>query len=170
MPTFYSPEGNSEVWDKKPDGYITVDEYVALQEAEYNTLENVAARKLVEIDEQTSMTILNGFMYNIDDVDYHFSYDAFDQQNFSDSANMANIIKAGGTSTITTVFWNAYKDWDGEKGTLVRIELDVDKFLDLYVNGALLHKSTIMAEGGDRKDALAVAVANKVPLDEIEVI
>lgn len=27
MPTFYSPDGNPEVWTEKPDGYYTVDEW-----------------------------------------------------------------------------------------------------------------------------------------------
>ena len=29
MPTFYSPTGNPEVWDKQPDGYFTVEEWQA---------------------------------------------------------------------------------------------------------------------------------------------
>lgn len=27
MPTFYSPDGNAEVWDVKPAGYLTFDEW-----------------------------------------------------------------------------------------------------------------------------------------------
>lgn len=27
MPTFYSPEGNPEMWAQKPDGYLTPDEW-----------------------------------------------------------------------------------------------------------------------------------------------
>ena len=30
MPTFYSPDGNAEVWEAKPDGYYTVEEWEAL--------------------------------------------------------------------------------------------------------------------------------------------
>jgi hypothetical protein len=30
MPKFYSPAGNFEVWDKKPDGYYTEQEWAAL--------------------------------------------------------------------------------------------------------------------------------------------
>lgn len=29
MPNFYSPEGNFEVWEKKPKGYFTVEEWQA---------------------------------------------------------------------------------------------------------------------------------------------
>ena len=30
MPTFFSPDGNLEVWEQKPDGYFTVTEWQAL--------------------------------------------------------------------------------------------------------------------------------------------
>jgi hypothetical protein len=30
---YYSPEGNIEVWDKKPDGYYTVEEWAELHPA-----------------------------------------------------------------------------------------------------------------------------------------
>lgn len=29
MPIFYNPQGNPEVWDEKPQGYITVEEWQA---------------------------------------------------------------------------------------------------------------------------------------------
>lgn len=29
MPVFYSPEGNPEVWEQKPDGYFTPEEWAA---------------------------------------------------------------------------------------------------------------------------------------------
>ena len=37
MPTFYSPAGNPEVWEKKPDGYYTVDEWQALHPSPAST-------------------------------------------------------------------------------------------------------------------------------------
>lgn len=33
MPKYYSPEGNIEVWDTKPDGYYTVEEWQELHPA-----------------------------------------------------------------------------------------------------------------------------------------
>lgn len=33
MPTFYSPNGNIEVWEKKPKGYFTVEEWDAAHPA-----------------------------------------------------------------------------------------------------------------------------------------
>jgi hypothetical protein len=32
MKTFYSPDGNPEIWDEKPDGYYTPEEFEALPE------------------------------------------------------------------------------------------------------------------------------------------
>jgi hypothetical protein len=29
MPTFFSPSGNPELWEDKPDGYLTSEEYIA---------------------------------------------------------------------------------------------------------------------------------------------
>jgi hypothetical protein len=33
MPTFYSPTGNPEVWDEKPEGYFTPEEWTATHPA-----------------------------------------------------------------------------------------------------------------------------------------
>ena len=62
MPTFYSPTGNCEIWEQKPDGYITQEEWDAARAAEeaaaeaerlaeYNKPENARARKYAEINE-----------------------------------------------------------------------------------------------------------------------
>ena len=62
MPTFYSPSGNAEIWEEKPDGYITQEEWDAARAAEeaaaeaerlaeYNKPENARARKYAEINE-----------------------------------------------------------------------------------------------------------------------
>jgi len=50
-----------------------------------------------------------------------------------------------------SVVWNAYRP----NGDLVRLTLNASEFLALYFGGALAHKSTIMAEGGAKKDALS---------------
>lgn len=34
MTTFYSPDGNPEVWETKPDGYFTEDEWLELHPQE----------------------------------------------------------------------------------------------------------------------------------------
>lgn len=62
MPTFYSPFGNAEIWEEKPDGYIAQEEWDAARAAEeaaaeaerlaeYNKPENARARKYAEINE-----------------------------------------------------------------------------------------------------------------------
>ena len=33
MPTFYSPDGNPEVWEVKPNGYFTPEEWIAMHPA-----------------------------------------------------------------------------------------------------------------------------------------
>lgn len=62
MPTFYSPIGNAEIWEEKPEGYITQEEWDAARAAEevaaeaerlaeYNKPENARIRKYAEINE-----------------------------------------------------------------------------------------------------------------------
>lgn len=107
------------------------------------------------IDAETSAAILEGFDYEIDPgtgtpETLHFSYDAFDQQNFSDTANACLMLKAGAHGLPESVTWNAYRA-DGE---LVRLVLTADAFLALYAGGALAHKAACMAEGGTKKAAL----------------
>lgn len=71
MPVFYSPTGNCEIWEQKPDGYITQEEWdiaraaeeaaaEAERLAEYNKPENARARKYAEINEgcQAALTAL----------------------------------------------------------------------------------------------------------------
>ena len=49
MATFYSPDGNPEVWKNKPDGYLTHDEWVALHPLPLPTLDELKAAKRAEI-------------------------------------------------------------------------------------------------------------------------
>lgn len=102
------------------------------------------------IDAETSAAILEGFDYEVDGETLHFSYDAFDQQNFSDTANACLMLKSGAQGLPESVTWNAYRA-DGE---LVRLVLTADAFLALYAGGALAHKAACMAEGGTKKAAL----------------
>lgn len=126
------------------------------QEAGYNEAtglsgaEHQRAVLRVTIDEETSAAILAGFSYEVAGQELHFSYDAFDQQNFSDTANACLIAMSGaGDGLPTAVTWNGY---DGE-GNLVRVTLTAEEFLKLYA-AALNHKAACMAAGGARKAAL----------------
>ena len=49
MATFFSPTGNPEVWDKKPDGYFTPAEWAAAHPAPKPALEEVRENKLNEL-------------------------------------------------------------------------------------------------------------------------
>jgi hypothetical protein len=49
MSTFYSPEGNAEVWASKPNGYYTLEEWAALHPAPKPTVEEVRESKLSEL-------------------------------------------------------------------------------------------------------------------------
>lgn len=49
MSTFYSPDGNAEVWGVKPDGYYTPEEWAALHPPPKPTLEEVRESKLSEL-------------------------------------------------------------------------------------------------------------------------
>lgn len=102
------------------------------------------------IDAETSKAILNGFDYTVDGENLHFSYDAFDQQNFADTANACLMLKSGAPGLPEAVVWNAYRT----NGELVRLNLTADAFLTLYTAGALAHKAACMAAGGQRKAAL----------------
>ena len=140
-------------------------------EYEADIIDAVAKKKIAEIDAVTSKSIQAGFDCVVDGVNYHFSYDSFDQQNFSDSANVANLIKSGVEGLPQSTPWNAYKNWTPENGgELVQLVFTADSFIQLYTAGALAHKQTCMAAGAARKDALREAVASGASIAEIQAI
>ncbi len=67
-----------------------INEKTGLSGAEHQKAEQRAA-----IDAQTSAAILAGFSYEVEGEALHFSYDSFDQQNFSDTANACLMYKSG---------------------------------------------------------------------------
>nr|DAR55306.1 MAG TPA: protein of unknown function (DUF4376) [Caudoviricetes sp.] len=135
----------------------------AVRLAEYNSLPNVKARKLTAIDAETSSAIMAGFKCEATPPDtgtpelLHFSYDAFDQQNFVDAAVSMQLATASDGGIPTTTPWNAYRNHTADsKGDLVILQLTAETFLPIYA-AALNHKATKMAEGGQRKAAVATA-------------
>ena len=135
----------------------------AAAEAEYNSLPNVKARKLAVIDAETSSAIMAGFECEATPPDtgqselLHFSYDEFDQQNFADAAVSMQLATASAGVIPTTTPWNAYRNHTADsKGDLVILQLTAETFLPIYA-AALNHKATKMAEGGQRKAAVATA-------------
>ena len=146
-------------------------EAAAAEEA-YNSLENVKARKLAVIDAETSAAILAGFECEATPPDtgvpelLHFSYDSFDQQNFADAAVSMQLATASDGGIPTTTPWNAYRNHTADsKGDLVILQLTAETFLPIYA-AALNHKATKMAEGGQRKAAVAAAQT----VEEVEAI
>ena len=49
MATYFSPTGNPEVWEEKPEGYFTPEEWAAAHPAPKPTLEEVRESKLSEL-------------------------------------------------------------------------------------------------------------------------
>ena len=123
------------------------------------TLEELKTAKKARIDEDTSAAILAGFDYAVNGVTYHFSYDAFDQQNFADTANVCIMKQAGMPGLPDSVMWNAYTVPDDE---LVRLTFDAPGFLALYAGGAMKHKNETMQRGGERKAAVEAAATADV--------
>lgn len=164
------PEHNSNLYDLMPEGdpQKQGDRYVQEFRLAPRPVEGVKSWAALAIDADTSARILAGFTYDIDPgtgtvESLHFSYDAFDQQNFADTANMALLLLSGSSeaeasASPTTVTWNAYRNWTADAGgELVRLTLDVHSYLALYTQGALAHKVAQMDTGGQRKALVAAA-------------
>lgn len=49
MANYFSPDGNPEVWDEKPSGYYTEEEWAALHPAPEPPLDEVKAAKIAEL-------------------------------------------------------------------------------------------------------------------------
>ena len=186
-PTHYTISG-SRVWDiaaaqfvtALPDGAAAIPltnggkpaDEAALRRAlefygytvgpELMSLKEVKAAKVAQIDAETSAAIIAGFDYSINGTPYHFSYDAFDQTNFADTANMCQLALAGTPGLPESVTWNSYT----AGGELVQQTFDAAAFLALYTAGAMAHKAAKMAEGGARKAKVAAAQT----VEEVEAI
>lgn len=105
------------------------------------------------IDAETQAAIEAGFSYGVDGTGYHFSYDAFDQQNFADTANACLMAQSGIPGLPESVTWNAYD----AAGGLVQLAFTATEFLALYAGGALAHKAAKMAQAGTRKAGVDAA-------------
>ena len=151
-------------WETLPEKMETVGPLPegAITTKPEKTLEAVKQFKIDQIDNETSLAITSGFDYEVDGITYHFSYDLFDQQNFSDTANMCQLALSGTKGLPTSVTWNSYL----ADGTLVQHIFDAQSFLTLYTAGAMQHKATKMAIGGQRKAAVQAATT----IEEVEAI
>ena len=115
-----------------------------------------------KIDSVTHTAILAGFYYTINDERLHFSYDTEDQQNFSDTFNAISMKKLMGVQNLPdTIEWNSWRNYFNKdsKGELVVLTLDVDSFIELYTQGALVHKQYYLEIGKQRKKMIESAVS-----------
>lgn len=66
MPSFYSPTGNFEIWQEKPDGYFTTEEWAELHPAPtaYISLEELKDAKKAEIAAARYETEIAGVTFN----------------------------------------------------------------------------------------------------------
>lgn len=75
MATYFSPTGNPEIWDEKPEGYYTPEEWMLLHPAPKPTLEEVRESKLSELaysfDQRVSgfITTTGGYKMQFDTSD-----------------------------------------------------------------------------------------------------
>ena len=101
----------AELW-ADVDAYAEAHPEMVTEEQPYvppvPTLEELKIAKKARIDAETSAAIASGFDYAVDGVTYHFSYDAFDQQNFADTANVCLMKQSGMPGLPDSVTWNAY--------------------------------------------------------------
>lgn len=49
MPTFYSPNGNPEIWENKPDGYFSVEEWETTHTTPVLSLAELRENKMTEL-------------------------------------------------------------------------------------------------------------------------
>lgn len=66
MSSFYSPTGNLEIWQEKPDGYFTTEEWAELHPAPtaYISLEEIKEAKKAEIAAARYETEIAGVAFN----------------------------------------------------------------------------------------------------------
>ena len=142
----------------KPTNYSYITEEVA-QSLQAPTLADFKSAKIDELNNETSVAILYGFDYTVNEQVLHISYDRDDQQNFSDMAETIGLVKLGLPVPLdSTIEWNGWKLIKGSGGSivskqLVKIPLTHDEFLQLFLT-ALAFKNEQMAKGTRRKEAV----------------
>lgn len=119
-------------------------------------------RNINKVNAATSEAILAGFDYDIDGETYHFSYDEHDQQNFADKANACLAAASASVATLDAdgtggeaqaIYWNAY-DSTGQR---VRLQMPIQAFMALYLDGALKHKDDCLLRGEQQKAEILAA-------------
>lgn len=156
-------EGYEDEWKSVSEYAKNNPEKVSVEERKSITLENLKESKKTSIDYETRNKIYNGFNYVIDGLEYHFSYDVIDQQNYADDANLILYQKYSGIEPISIISRTGYSIPDNNP---VSFQFKGSEFLDLYYNGALAHKNKALKEGKERKLKVEKA-STKEELDAI---
>lgn len=121
--------------------------------------QHVMAKEMWSINDTVSTTILNGFNYEVgigrsEKQMFHFSYDAHDQRNFTNTAVAAMLQKSNSVARADSKFYfRGRNEQSGEQ----MFSFSPDLFLDLYYNGALAHQSRCLETGWEAKQALEAA-------------
>ena len=162
MATFYSPEGNPEVWEKKPKGYFTPEEWDTAHPPVNieMSLDDLKAAKIASVDENTRLLILSGFDFDVKDKTYHFGYDAEDQGNFTKAAVAATLALV----TQNADFRQPWRGWLG--GEPCTLSLTATEFLALATYGGKDHQEGILASGW----AITNAIRNATTPEAVEEI
>lgn len=94
------------------------------------------------VKEEASQRIFFGFDYELDGESWFFTYDLFDQQNFSENA-----ILAGSGETVSVFARDC-------GGYLAELQMEPEKYLELYKYAVQEHKQAIMRESLQRKEQI----------------
>lgn len=96
MPTYYSPKGNPEIWNKKPDGYYTIDEWDKLNPPEIieMPLSTLKQNKLNELNSKFLEAENNGVVEST----VGFTIDATERSN-RDIDGLIELLEASKTET-----------------------------------------------------------------------
>jgi hypothetical protein len=115
--TTYAIEDNEDI-RLNPSSYILTENEMLIKDESY-ILETAKAGKGKELEDACRESILNGFPYTINGVEYHFSYDYEAQGNFRDAK------EALLDGSIPEVRWTVRKDGEIHR-VLITKEIIVD--------------------------------------------
>lgn len=124
-------------------------------ETDEDILEELKENKKRELSTACQDHILAGFNHTISGVEYHFTYTADKQSNFTDTMRLFD------NNMVETIGWNAYK-----KNEKVRLVLDKEEFTELYLQG-VKHKMDALTRYNDRLVPFVDAAEDKETVNQI---
>ena len=149
MATFYSPDGNAEVWTSKPDGYFTSDEWAALHPAPEPTLEEVRESKLSELAYSFNQRVSGSVTTSLG---YLMQFDT------TDAIKMQGAIQLLGATGATEGYLTQADDT-----TVYNVPLDVMKVV-------LIEMLTAFAACHARKQELRAAIKAAETIEDLDAI